>query len=320
MAKFSQYSSNRMKIKLLLLLAAFFMGSYCFAQTSVSTDTSVIVIPHWKKGDTHKVKISSTTINKHDGKEVKYLSVFEASFSVIEKDTTGYTVEWVYTKCTLAPGDITTENQILAHLVNTKLVCKLSTTGRFKELENADELMVATGKVVDDLINKSQQDPTSNIQYVGVKNMLVSKQGLELVLLKQIKFYNFSFGYKYRLNFVQTNKLKMPNLFGGQLYDGVEKVELKKLDNPNAVCVIETSKTVDNQILKNGLIEYLKKAAAQAGKQMDTNFSNENLEYTEATMQQIEFNKGLIQKAYFTRVVNLGIQNRTIVIAIEAAD
>ncbi|MGG9963200.1 hypothetical protein [Ferruginibacter sp. SUN106] len=316
----SDNQRNQMKIKSLLFFAACFVTVLCFGQTQVSTDTSVIVIPHWKKGDIHKVKFSSTTINKHDGKEAKYLSVFEASFSVIEKDTTGYIVEWVYTKCSLAPGDITTENQILAGLVNTKLVCKLSTTGRFKDLENADELMVATGKVVDDLINKSQQDPTMNIQYVGVKNMLVSKQALELVLLKQIKFYNFSFGYKYRLNFVQTNKLKMPSLFGGQPYDGVEKVELKKLDNPNAVCIIETSKTVDNQLLKTGLMEYLKKAAAQAGKQMDTNFNNENLEYTEATMQQIEFNKGLIQKADFTRVVNLGIQNRTIVIAIEAAD
>lgn len=309
-----------MRIKTGLFLAALFIALCGFGQTQYSTDTSVIVIPHWKKGETHKVKFESITIDKMSGKDTKYSSAFEAAFTVTEKDTTGYTVEWVYTKCNLAPGDVTTENHILNGLVNTKLLCKFSLTGRFKELANVDEVKPVTDKVIDDLIAKSANDPTMNIQYTGAKQLLTTKQSLEAVLLKQIKFYNFSFGFKYRLNFVQTNKLKMPNVLGGSPCDGVEKVELKKLDNANAVCVIETSKTVDTESFKSAVTEYVRKAATQAGKTLDNSFDAKDLEYSEHTMQQIEFKKGIIQNASFTRLVKTGMQNRTVTIEIESVE
>ena len=309
-----------MRIKTGLFIATIFITAFCFGQAALSTDTSVIVIPHWKKGETHKVKLTSTTILSDNGREAKYPSTFEAAFTVTEKDTTGYIVEWVYTKCNLAPGDVTIENHILNGLVNTKLQCKFSLTGRFQELANVDEVKAVTDKVVDDLISKSSNNPTMNVQFVAAKQLLTTKQNLEVVLLKQIKFYNFSFGFKYRLNFVQTNKLKMPNILGGPPYDAVEKVELKKLDNTNTVCVIETNKTVDQELLKSSLTEYVQKAAAQAGKTLGGSFGTENLEYSEHTSQQIEFKKGIIEKASFARVANIGIQNRTVIIEIESAE
>ena len=309
-----------MKRKTILLLTTLFQLTFAFAQSQLSTDTSVKVFPHWKKGETHSVIIKSSTDDFSNGKTNKYLTTFNAKFSVSEKDTSGYTIEWTYTKATLAPNEVTLENNILANMLNTKLLIKLSLTGRFKELINLDEVKAVTDKVIDKLNSGSEGNPTMNVQFKAAKQMVSTKQGLEIALLKQIKFYNLSFGFNYKTNFLQTNKLKFPNPLGGQPFDAIEKVQLTKLDNQKNICVIETSKIVDGVILKNEVIEYLKKVSKKDSKAIEDELRNEKLEFTESSMQQLDFSKGIVQKSNFTQTMNFGFQNRTTVLEIETTD
>jgi hypothetical protein len=46
----------------------------------------------------------------------------------------------------------------------------------------------------------------------------------------------------------------------------------------------------------------------------------EKLEFTESSMQQLDFSKGIVQKSNFTRKMNFGFQNRTTVLEIETTD
>ena len=142
----------------------------------------------------------------------------------------------------------------------------------------------------------------------------------EIALLKQIKFYNISFGFNYKTSHPQTNKLKFPNPLGGQPFDAIEKVSLTRLDNSNSICVIETSKNVDGQILKNEVIEYLKKVSKKDSKSIEDELRNENLQFNENSMQQIDFSKGIVQKSNFTRKMNFGFQSRTTSLDIETTD
>ncbi len=282
-------------------------------------ENSVDVTPHWKNNETHSVKIKSTTTDNNNGKAQNYLSTFDAKFIVKEASDSGYKVEWTYTNTKLADNEPVLENQIVAKLTNTKLLIKLSDVGRFVELINADEVKVVANKAVDELIANSATNPTMNAQYKAAKQLIATKQGLEIAILKQIKFYNFSFGFNYKLNFVQTNNIKFPNPLGGQPFDAVEKVQLTKLDNKNSVCTIETNKIIDGKVLKASVIEYVKKATNSNPQAMDE-MNKASLEMTESTMQQIDFSKGLLQKSFFKRVMNLGFQNRTTLLEIETAD
>ena len=45
-----------------------------------------------------------------------------------------------------------------------------------------------------------------------------------------------------------------------------------------------------------------------------------SLEIAENTMQQIDFSKGIIQKSFVKRTMNLGFQNRTTLLEIETVD
>ena len=309
-----------MKRKTILLLTALFQLTFAFAQSQLSTDTSVKVFPHWKKGETHSLLIKSSTDDFSNGKTSNYLTTFNAKFSVSEKDTSGYIIEWTYTKATLAPNEVTLENNILANLLDTKLLIKLSLTGRFKELINVDEVKSATDKVIDKLISSSEDNPAMNVQFKAAKQIVQTKQGLEIALLKQIKFYNLSFGFNYKTNFLQTNKLKFPNPLGGQPFDAIEKVQLTKLDNQNNICVIETSKNVDGTVLKNVVIGYLKMVSKKDAAAIESELRNEKLEFTENSVQLLDFSKGIIQKSNVTRKMNFGFQNRTTVLEIETAD
>lgn len=278
------------------------------------------VVPRWKKGDTHAVNIKVTTNDFAGGKSQNFVSMFAATFRVVESSETGYTIEWVYTGAKIAENDPVIENQIVGNLIGTKMVFRLSEVGRFVELVNAEDVKAAANKAVDGLIAGSTPNPQMNVQFKAAKQVLSSKQGLEIALLKQIKFYNFSFGFKYKLNFVQTNSLKYPNPLGGQPFDAVEKVKLTKLDTKNTVCIIETSKTIDGGVLKKAVFDYVKKASGADSAQVEAEFGKANLEISEATMQQIDYSKSFVQKSFYRRTMSLGFQSRVTVLEIEDAD
>jgi len=295
-------------------------ASYSFCQPQAAKDSSVDILPHWKTGETHTVKIKATTTDVAGGKGQTFLSTFAANFKVQAYDTSGYKIEWVYTGATLGENDPVLENQIVGHLLNTKMVFRLTDVGRFVELVNVEEVKTAANKAVDDLITSSAANPTMNVQYKAAKQLIATKQGLEIALLKQIKFYNFSFGFNYKLHFTQTNPLKYPNPLGGQPFDAVEKVELTKLDAKNNVCVIETSKTIDGDVLKKSVMEYIKKISNADAKEIDAQLGRASLEMSEATMQQLDYKKSTLQKSYYKRTMNLGFQSRVTLLEMETAD
>jgi len=297
---------------LALSLTIFFFTITCNGQTGNGVD----IIPHWTKNDTHAVKIKSTTTDNNNGKLQNYTSSFDLQFIVKEVSDSNYKVEWTYTNSKLADNDPVLENQIAAKLINTKMLIKLSNVGRFAELLNVEEVRTAANKAIDELIAGSVANPTMNTQYKASKQLIATKQGLEIALLKQIKFYHFSFGFNYKPDFVKTNNIKFPNPLGGQPFDAVEKVQLTKLDTKTGICVIETSKVVDGKILQGSVIEYVKKITNGNTKAIEE-MSKANLEITENTMHQIDFSKGLVQKASFKRTMNLGFQNRTTLLEIE---
>ncbi len=289
------------------------------AFTYAQTVNAVTVTPRWKNKEAHTVKIRSTTTLNNNGDAQTYSSAFDTKFIVKEATETGYKVEWVYSNSKLAENDPAAENQILARLTGTKMLIKLSEAGRFIELMNVDEVKAKSDKVLDELISNSAANPTMNAQYKAAKQVITSRQGLEIALLKHIKFYNFSFGFNYKPDFVQTNNIKFPNPLGGQPFDAVEKVQLTKLDSKNSLCTIETSKVIDGKNLKASVLDYVKKATNSNPEAIDQ-MNKASMEITENTMQQIDFAKGIVQKSYFKRAMNLGFQNSTTLWEIETLD
>lgn len=304
--------------KLLLVITPFLTISTLNAQ--LSTDTSVKVLPHWKKDERHSVTVRSTTDKYINGKSDKIISTFNASFSIIEKDTSGYTIEWTYKNATLAPNRAMYDDKIFARLVNEKMLVKITPTGRVKELINNEEIKLAVDRAITQLLSALPVDTTEFLEYKAARQLVSTPKGVEIFMLKHFKFYNLSFGFIYKTSFVQTNIIKFPNPLGGQPIEGLEKVKLTNLDNRNNTCTIETEKSGDGNVLKNDIITFLKNNYKSAEKEVDRVLQNVDLQLSETTTQQLDFSRGLMIKGRLTRIVNLGIQKRLAMLDIETVD
>ena len=304
-----------------LFFLTIFSASICIAQPRIATDSSVIVIPHWKKAETHSLIIKSSTDQFADDRNDKSSCRFNARFTVLEKDTSGYIIEWVYTKAELSADEINLENIVFASLLNQKIIYKLSLTGRFKELINYDEIKTAFDPVIDRLVSESSGDPVKNIGLKAVRQTTASRKGFEILLLKQIKFYGTSFGYKYKNHIVQTNQLIFPNALGGKPFDATEKVQLTKLDTLTGICIIERSSHIDDAVaLKHQVVDYLVKVAKQDSTSVQNKFGNVNFDLFEKTIQTINYRTGIPQKTNFTGIVNYGFEHRNIELEMETVD
>lgn len=306
-------------------LNTFFLSCLTFAICSLGqaqniNDSSIDVMPHWQKRDVHNIEIKSTATQSANSISQSHVSSFRARFAVLELSDSSYTTEWVYTSAKLGADDPTVQDLILAKLLNHKIIVKLSATGKFEELVNFDEVRSVVDKVVDGLIASSTADKQINGEFRAIKQVISSRQGLENVLLKHIKFYVFSFGYNYTLNLTDKNHVKFPNPVNGQLFDAMETVTLTKLDKKDSVCIIESAKIVDARILKNAIVEFYKKASKEDSKEIDDQVGKANIEMSEKTMQQIDFAKGLVQKSWFKQTLRLGFQSGSEVLEISTAN
>lgn len=304
-----------MTVRIALLLMAVISLSSSLAQSNNNVD----IVPNWAKNETHLVKLKSTTTDNINGKDVSFTSNFDVKFTVQEVSDAGYKVEWIITGCKLAENDPSVENQIVCKLANTKLIIQLSDVGQFKEISNLDKIQPVVKKIVDEAIATGEPNSAVTLQYKAIQPMTNSKQGIEILALKQAKLYFLSFGFNYELNKVQNNKIKFPNPLGGQPYDANEIVKMTKLDAANSMCTIETEKVMDAKNLKASISEHIKRVAS-TNQQLIQQVENASLEMGEQSMHQINYSKGIVQKAYFRRVTNLGFQNRTTLLEIEAGD
>jgi hypothetical protein len=305
--------------RILTIITILSISLLSFGQNESTKISEVEIIPHWKKDEAHSVIIKCTTTDIVKTKPIISSTTFNANFKVLEKSETEYLVEWIYSKSLIAENDPNFENNILANLLNVKFKIKLSNFGKFIELVNVDEIRTATNKVIDEL-NGKETNPNMKVQYNGVKQMIISKQGLEIALLKYIKLYNFSFGYEYKIDYEQINNVKFPNPLGGESFDAVEKVRLVNIDYKNSTCKIETSKIVEGKILTKSVMEFLKRNNKDRIKEIEQEFGNKIFEITENSMQELNYEKGILKKCTFKRKINLGIQNRTVLMEIEALE
>lgn len=310
-----------MKYKLLSLFFTVLSLAFSFSVSSqILNDSLVSLIPHWKKGENHSIKIKNTAISTVNGKSKTFVSLFDARFEIIEVSANGYVVEWEYTQSNLNGNDPEVENHIIDKLLGVKILFKLSEGGRFVELLNVEDIRAKADKIIDELIVKNiNKASPMNALYKIAKQLITSKQGLEIALLKPIKMCNFFWGDILKLNYLYTAKTKLANPLGGQLNDAVENVKMTKLDYTDSTCVIENNKVTDATNLKNSVINSIEKLSS-VNSQKDKEIRNEDVEISESTMQQINFSKCIIRKSFYKRDLKWASHNRSKIMEIETVE
>ncbi|MBS4066185.1 MAG: hypothetical protein KGZ74_16620, partial [Chitinophagaceae bacterium] len=291
-------------ISFLSLVFLFFINPLVI-HAQLLEDNSVNILPFWEKGQTFKLKIISTSTDN----DLKIAGTnFEASINVIETNEKGIQLYWTYTNARLADNEIVVENYLIANLLNRKIKIQLSDIGQFVGILNYDDIKVVVQSALDDLLKKYDANKTLVAQFNSFKQIIQTKQGLEIAILKHIKFYCFSFGFNFKLNNPNVNKMKMASPFGGQPFDATEKVEMTNLDTIKSLCTTETSKTVVDKNLTIQAIEFIKRGNPNTdSKIIEEQLKGKTFEISDKTQQIINYEKGIPIKSILERTTKLGV-------------
>lgn len=308
-----------MKQSLYLLLSTFVLISFSVCtHAQLLEDNSVNILPFWEKGNKFSIVINTVSKELDESNMPPTESSFNVLLNVTEATEQGIKFEWTYISSKLADNERVIENYLIANLVNKKIKIQLSDIGQFAGILNYEEIKIDALAILDNLLKKHSSNQVLVAQFNSFKQLVQTKQGLEIAILKHIKFYCFSYGFNFKLNDPNINKGKIANPLGGQPFDVVEKVEMTKLDTLKSTCTTETNKkTVDSKILLAQVIDFLKKNNPNQNPQIFENLNKEEMEISDKTIQIINYNKGIPIKSFIERTTKIGIQNRVTTIQIE---
>jgi len=309
-----------MYYKSVMLLFAILTFTGVHAQLPVVKDSTVDVIAQWEKGETHNIKLKSSTREFTNSASHNTVSTYNVTFTVTEKSDSGYAIEWVYTTAAIDGTDPMVENQLIPGLTGVKIKVRLTDVGRFDRLINMDEVKTAANKKVDELIARHANNAEMSAQFTTIKQFMQTREGLEIVLLKPLKFYTYYFGYTYKLNVDDVSAGSFPNPLNGELFEAKEHVKLTQLDYGKSVCMFQSNKVSDATGLKNAVIAYFKKLQPEHAKEIDNELGNAQMELSEHTTQQIDFAKGIVLKFNYRRAMLMGFQNEVTTLEMETVD
>lgn len=282
---------------------SFFFLIFCLAQNTID------IAAKWNKGEVYNVKFTSEITDVKNKQKILTTSIFDSKFSVNEIADSKIKITWIYNSAKLDIKENNIENIILSKILNQPLKIRLSEFGKFEALENTSEIRSLVSEILDNELSKTAVDSKKALLNVA-KSMISTDYGLEVLVTKNIKVYLFSFGYQFVENKTDTHNLEIPNLFGGESFPATETVKMTNVDETLKTCVIKTSKIADGDRVKSEVMNVLIKASKKNKNEIESQLKDYNLEFSESTEHEINYNKGIVNKEFFKRVMNFEIQDR----------
>lgn len=174
-----------------------------FASANVSCRNSTNEISFdasWALGDSYDFKITKiSTIWKNDYLAEDNRFEYTTTFTVIDSTENSYTIKWVYFND--LEGIYKIPETLLDSFAEYKkfdIIYKTSATGAFVEVMNLGKIIHQTNNLFDDMIEIVGKDDEQKKRDIRVlREALCSKQGVEMLLLEDIKFIHYPMGVKY---------------------------------------------------------------------------------------------------------------------------
>ena len=221
------------------------------------SDTTAVVIAHWKMNESQTYKVTSTS-NSTEGEKVISSETFtyDLNFKVVDSTQMGYIVEW-----TRSNFKISTEGAIDKALIKiTEDIPFLITTDEFGSSiqvlnwEDVGNEIKARAKI---LIEENAGLP-ENLKKI---NQLIRQSGnkemMENNLILDAQQYFAFHGAKYKFDERIDFKIKVPNNFGGDPLDANATLIMDQVNLKNGTFIIRSSQRINPHQLTAVTYDYL---------------------------------------------------------------
>lgn len=228
-----------------------------FGQIDMS-DSSAVVMAHWKLKESQKFNVSSFKNSTEEDKLISSEAVsYNVTINVLDSTQVGYLLEW-----TRSNFDITIEDELDRQLLEiTNDIPFMVLTDEFGssiESLNWEDIGNEIKKRAEKL-KEAYSDSPGQIQRIDKAVRQASNKDLvEMNLMLDIHQYLAFHGAKYKFDERIDMKVKVPNNYGGDPLDANSTLKLDQINKEQGTVIIRSSQRVNPYQLTAVTYDYLK--------------------------------------------------------------
>lgn len=248
---------------LLSLILVFVFSASLFSQDDT---TKVAFVAYWDVGDTYEFKVTKAQQQWDENEMTKdELNEYFATFTVLEQSEDSYTISWSYKnnfdKLLNIPEGTSEE---FIDLATVDIIYKTTEVGDFLEILNWEEVGENMNNLFDQIVEyagKNDEKIKGELSKMmgSFREIYSSKQGIELLVMKEIQYFHFFMGVEFEVNEPIHYKDEIPNMFGGKPIKANAKITFEEVDFENSFCVIKQEMDLDQKDTKAILQQVLTK-------------------------------------------------------------
>ncbi|MCF1753157.1 hypothetical protein [Mariniradius sediminis] len=217
----------------------------------------------------------------------------------MEETESEYTIQWSYQKVFSAaiPGPL--EKQLTEGIPN-QIIYKTDETGIFKGIENWQEIAKAVNSIFSHLTIEGELEEQVANAVKPIVNALNTKEGVEMILFKELQYLHFPFGIEYTMGEDITFTELLPNSFGGDPIKGNSTISLHELDQEKSTCTLLYEMILDPEDTKRAILDLLARMG-QSNDEFAKALGNMQFDMCDQNVLKYFYNPGIPMNIEFKR-------------------
>ncbi len=235
------------------------------------SDSTLSFIAYWQKGDTRKFKVTKKQQQyKNDELTKNSTNAYVVNFKVLDADKKSYLIEWTFENTLISsnqmPADFFKGLEKYRYLT---IKYRTDENGTFQEILNWKEFAGLMNELFDKIPAGMPQKEAENFKKVMVplRQMYTSREGIEELVLKEIKYFHWPFGVQFAVNDTLTYEESLPNMMGGDPVKAKGSMYFEQVDFRKSTCRFINELVLDQEDARRLITQSLDKLMAQASRE-----------------------------------------------------
>lgn len=236
---------------------------------------SVPFVAYWSKGDSYDFMITKIQTKwKGDQIEQKDSTTYFTTFTVIDSTKNSYKINWK-SKLNLSNLPPQYSELLNSNTIGLDFVYTTDELGEFQGIDNWKDVREKVEEQFNLLVERLNSNLSKDIQTQTKQAMkplfdvLLSKQGIEEIVLKELGYFHFPFGVEFDTSEVIEYEDELPNFMGGKPLKADAKIYFKEIDEENGFCSFVHEVKINPEDSKEMVKNILQQMASSRDKEID---------------------------------------------------
>ncbi|MCX6154486.1 MAG: hypothetical protein NT007_10020 [Candidatus Kapabacteria bacterium] len=258
---------------------------------------------NWQKSELVKLKIKHSQENTIQGQNMKMISTKNVEIKILDKDTSGYRIEWWYKTAKLEGIENPAQKAMTDFAVGVKVIFLTDTNGKFKYLDNIYAIQRHLKKGLEKFEKKAGDE---KMEYIAkqLKLLIETRDAINEAFSKEIILYYNYYGEIFKKDSTIILETKLPNPLGGESFPGTLFVKVDSVNFENNYCKIGSRLELDKEKTNAIFLNMYRQVYKQAGKPEPSAKDIPKVNVKDVSTSIFDLKSGWNKKTYIKREIN----------------